>query len=264
MKFLKIHQTINTRQYSLPIKVIYNKYPKFRQYVNPTNYKIDLGNSESLRAYNQLLFKELEGLDILIPKGHLIPTAGLRRAIVQLVLKQNPRVILEIGTGATAIVSQLLAKKGIKVMATELDPMSFQYALENIERNKQLFNFPITLIKSNGEIIKGLKEINSGIFFDGIVSLPPYYDIDSKRKKYEKGFSGTHSELFFGKFENFGKRLLEEAIQMPNKPIFVGILWKNSENMFTILNELQLNDKSVIYKLAAGTRERFFSFVFLG
>ncbi|MHA2101523.1 MAG: RlmF-related methyltransferase, partial [Candidatus Kariarchaeaceae archaeon] len=142
---------INAKNYSLKIEDALKTCSELQKYVDSLTNKFDLGNSEALVKYNQCLFRVLDGLNIEIPPEHLIPTAGLRRCIVDILYKElNPSSVLEIGTGSTAIIIQLFALKGITAFATEIDINSIESGNKNIDSNSNMFTNRIHIFKSDG------------------------------------------------------------------------------------------------------------------
>lgn len=250
---------LNAKDFSLPINQIKNQCPDLEQWLNSED-KIDLGNSKALFQYNKCLFKILDNieLDLSIDVGintNLIPTAGLRRAIVSAVLSEtHPQKIIEIGTGATAIMALLFAKNNVQVIATEINPDSLQSAHKQVLINK--FEERIKLLKSDGGILDYLQK-----YFpvDCVVSLPPYYADETKSlPRSKKGFRGVDSELYsFGQDIDFSVQLLQEWSTC-NSSNFLCTLWKNHsslEKAIVLMNELNLTHKSI--EITAGTRKRY-------
>ena len=251
---------LDAKNYSLPIKEIKEKFPEIKQWLNKNN-KIDLGNPQALYYYNKCLFKLLDDVDIDLSiqvdtEKNLIPTAGLRRAIVAVIMNlAKPSKIIEIGTGASAIMSLLFAKNGVKVIATEINELSFASALHQIQLNHadQL----ITLIKSTGGIFDYLEK-----YFpvDCVLSLPPYYAADTKHipKPSKRGFQGTDSELYsFGEDIDFSLALLNEWYQLHSSTYLI-ILWKNLESVdkaLSIIKSFKINNQTI--EIKAGTRKRY-------
>jgi 16S rRNA G966 N2-methylase RsmD len=254
---------INAKKYSLRIEDALKRCPELQKYVNSLTNKFDLGNSEALVSYNQCLFRVLDGLDIKIPPEHLIPTAGLRRCIVDILHKElNPRSILEIGTGSTAIIAQLFALKGIKAYATEIDKKSIETAKKNIENNSKKFSNRIKIFKSDGDILNWLIEQEREIFtIDLVLSLPPYYLHGSPVKTLNRGFLGTKHELFsFAEAEDFSIQLITEWEN--NKSILpnIAILWKSQDSFIMAMNRLGYDHSELkLYQITSGTRKRILS-----
>jgi hypothetical protein len=254
---------INARNYSLRIEEAMKTCPELQKHVNSLTNKFDLGNSDALINYNQCLFRILDGLDIEIPTEHLIPTAGLRRCIVDILCKElNPKSILEIGTGSTAIIAQLFALKGIRAYATEIDKKSIESGNKNIGNNSKMFSYPIRIFQSDGGILNWLIEQENDIFpIDLVLSLPPYYLHGSPVKTLNRGFSGTKFELFsFAEAEDFSIQLITEWEN--NKSILpnIAILWKSQDSFLMAMDRLRCDYSELkIYQIISGTRKRILS-----
>lgn len=250
---------LDAKDYSLPISKVLEQYPEIKKWVDSEN-KIDLGNTEALYQYNKYLFKLLDDiqLDLEINRAesrNLIPTAGLRRAIVSIIISIiKPTSVLEIGTGASAIMALLFGKKNIKVIATEINDLSFQSAKKQIQLNN--LDHVVTLIKSEGTILENLER-----YFpvDCVLSLPPYYAADTKSlPKSSKGFQGTDSELYsFGEDIDFSLSLFRQW-KISDSSKYLIILWKNQlaiEKALTKINSQSVENQ--IVEIKAGTRHRY-------
>lgn len=197
------------------IKEALEKYSPLREYAHKG--KIDLGDADALRVYNQAIAKVLLDLEIEVPQTHLIPTICLRYAYVK-ILKEKYQIksMLEIGTGASAIISLVAAKSyGIDVIATEINSDSLASAESNISRNKM--DGKIHLIKSAGGILKGVVPRDDK--FDILTCYPPVYpDLDTvhytKEGRKLRGYQGAVSEMIGGGKDgfDFSRQLIDEAI----------------------------------------------------
>ena len=250
---------IEAKNFSLPIDKIVEKCPEINNWVDEKN-KIDLGNYQALYFYNKCLFKILDNIELDLdihnkPEVNLIPTAGLRRAIVDIIFSTiHPTKIIEIGTGATAIMALLFAKKNVKVIATEINEKSFQSAVKQIKLNHLENN--ISIIKSSGGILNYLKD-----YFpvDCLLSLPPYYANNTRKlPKKVRGFQGIDSELYsFGEGTGFSSALLKEWYET-NSSEYLCILWKNFESVekvFLSFDENTVTNQTI--EIKAGTRTRY-------
>lgn len=219
--------------------------------------KLDLGNSEVLKLYNQLIFQDLMNLHFELPEGYLIPTICSRFEFLKYCLESTPKNVLEIGTGASAILALMMAYLGIQVTATEIDPVAYQSAYKNIKFNN-LTEY-ITLIKSNGEIIEGLN-IDT-ITQDLIICNPPQYDLGyfKAHSTSNRGFIGQFSELVGGeKGYEFILELLNEVNRLIKSPsvCFQLTLPKLQHDL-----EKELNKKKYTYsskQIRIGTRIRIY------
>ncbi|MFX0085385.1 MAG: RlmF-related methyltransferase [Candidatus Hodarchaeota archaeon] len=203
--------------------------PELKKHSTSNGKGIDLGNTTALLLYNRLILQEFLGLDFSLPVGFLIPTICSRWEFLKWCLKDidktdQARKILEIGTGASAILALMLAKIGYKVEATETNEEAYKSAQINAELNN--LSTQIRLFKADKNIIKGLFfNLNK---FEAIITNPPQYDINyyegSKRSK--KGFTGKKSELVGGKlgYEFIVQLLIEVKEFKDHPPIFFQLI----------------------------------------
>ena len=254
---------IDAKNFSLPIKEVLADCPDLYQYTKAN--KIDLGNPLALRAYNICLFKILENVIIELPESNLIPTCGLRRSIVHVILeitnlKLNDRII-EIGTGASAIIAMLFAKKGFNnIIATDINHESLIIAEKQLKINN--LQDSITLMKSSGGIVNWLKD---KFPVQCLVSLPPYYSSESIIIGQKRGFLGVDSELYsHGSAEDFSLQLINEWLENIVNTNYLCILWKNKLALDKGLIFLDQNKQSLeinvqIVEIKAGNRSRYLS-----
>jgi len=254
-------QTIVTKYLGMKFENLVPKYPKLEKYlINIDPPKFDLGDPETLSELNKCLFYELSGIDIELPESHLIPSYSLRmiyaKAINDLISNnQLFRPIIEIGTGASAAIAMLLAKKyNNKVIATEINNISFLAAQNNIERNG-LANL-ITLLKSEGQIIDGL--IPKGKY-SSLLCYPPIYPSDLTKLKKQRGWKGVKTELIAGKDElDFAIQLVNEALNSKDVEIdFVTVQVMNKGQLFKLLNLFSDRKECDFIEIIAGTRKRY-------
>lgn len=200
----------------LSFKEAIQRDPTLRKYEIGLN-RIDLGNTEALLLYNRLVLKDLLSLDFTVPHGFLIPTVCSRWNFVSWIIRDQPSRVLEVGTGASAIIAMMLAKIGCEVEATEIIETAYQSARKNIKINN--FNSKIRVKKAKNHIIEDLYD--SLDKFDAIVCNPPQYDQDYYEKSVssKKGFVGRELELVGGTVgHEFIIRLLEEVASYENHP----------------------------------------------
>ncbi|UCG01245.1 MAG: RlmF-related methyltransferase [Candidatus Heimdallarchaeota archaeon] len=242
----------------LPFKEAFTRYPALRKYAINGD-QIDLGNSQALLLYNRLVLQDFMGLDFTVPPGYLIPTICSRWEFVCWIIHEKiPSKVLEVGTGASAILSMMLAKLGCHVKATELDEVAYQSARNNIKENN--FESQILLIKvrDTNSILKGY--FDSLATFDAIICNPPQYDLSYFHKKsLIKGFAGQKLELVGGEEgDEFILRLIEEirSFEAPLKVYFQLTLPKLHKNLTEYLQNQGysfLKDHRTL-----GTRQRYY------
>ncbi len=229
-------EIIEAKYFTLPFSLLLEKYPLLNSLlisVDPP--KFDLGDPYVLSLLNKYLYKEVVGLDISIPQNHLIPSLGIRYAYCEYMnslLKSNYHLI-EIGTGASAAISMILAKLYKRnVFATEIDKESYQSAKTNIENN-QLQN-SVKMIQSKGEIIQDL--IPDGRY-SGLLCFPPIYRDDLTILSKKRGWKGTEFELIGGgkKGMDFSLKLLDEALEHRNVKIDILSLMILNKNQLSLI-----------------------------
>jgi len=210
---------LNDKKCGVPIVKALKLCPELSTSLISPN-RLDLGNTEALLLYNQLVLRELLGLEFSLPKGYLVPTICSRWEFIKFVLetfKTSPTSFLEIGTGASAILAMMLGCLGVTVIATEINEGAYKSAMVNISQNN--LSEKVVLFKSEGEIITNLIHDLSTI--DAVICNPPQYDEQFYHDHYDspRGFQGEHSELVGGKVgHEFIMRLLEEVNQFSHSP----------------------------------------------
>ena len=213
-----INHLIN-KNCGVPVVKALKLCPKLSTFlISPT--QLDLGNPEALLIYNQLILREFLGLEFSVPKGYLIPTICSRWEFIKFILEDfaiPPQYLIEIGTGASAILAMMLGFLGLNVKATEVNGEAYKSAMANIKQNK--LTEKIELIKSDGEIVNKLfRTLNS---IDAIICNPPQYDEKYYYDHYQspRGFKGEYSELVGGEFgHEFIMSLISEINEFPNPP----------------------------------------------
>ncbi|MFX0063932.1 MAG: RlmF-related methyltransferase [Candidatus Hermodarchaeota archaeon] len=202
---------------ALPITDVLKLEPKLQDYLIQENPpKIDLGNSSALRLYNLAVLKAKYGLEIVLPDKTLIPTPGIRYSFLKHMLADlDPEnTILEIGTGASAVLAMMAAKCfGYAITATEMGE-SLKWANKNIRLN-ELTN-KINVLDSQGSI---LQDLSLDLSFSLIFSYPPLYsDTETvKITQKDRGFLGVKHELIGGgkEGEKFIIQLIKESKSSP-------------------------------------------------
>ncbi len=239
----------------VPIKQALKLEPKLSQYV--TNNKLELGNTKALILYNKVILREFMALEFDLPEGYLIPTICSRWTFVKYILRQNPSNVLEIGTGASGILSLMLGRLGITVTATEVDEIALQYANSNIQRNG--LSNRITLVQAENKIIQGL--IDDLSTFDLILCNPPQYDetFYQQHKSSTRGFVGNYYELVGGPIgHEFILSLLSEVRDfLDPPPVFFQLTLPRLKSVL----EEELNNQQYDYTFISnkvGTRTRIY------
>ncbi len=203
----------------LPFKEAIQRCPTLGKYA--TKGKIDLGNSEALLLYNQLVLNDFMSLDFNVPPGYLIPTVCSRWQFVSWIIREKiPLKVLEIGTGASAILAMMFAKIGCHVEVTEIDEMACQSAQHNINLNGLDSRITLKKIEDEEHILINCYESLRN--FDLVVCNPPQYDQNYfKKRSLKKGFVGQELELVGGKEgHEFILKLIEEINYFSKSPSF--------------------------------------------
>lgn len=243
----------------LPFKEAIQRNPTLKKYATKGKNHIDLGNSEALLLYNRLVLQDFLSLDFTVPSGFLIPTICSRWAFISWIIRDYPSKVLEIGTGASAILALMFAKIGCYVEATELDEIAYQSAKNNIRLNGLGSRIVIKKVQDNDHILRSY--FNSLSRFDGIICNPPQYDRNyfKHRQSFRKGFLGQEFELVGGKKgHEFIIRLIEEIKTFTNPPsLYFQLTVPNLQKI--ISSYLQDKSYSFIKEYnTIGTRQRYY------
>lgn len=220
--------------------------------------RIDLGNSQALLLYNRLVLQDFMSLDFTVPPGYLVPTVCSRWLFVNWIIQEGtPSRVLEIGTGASAILAMMFAKVGCHVEATESNELASENALNNVKLNN--LESQILLRKVTTDCI--LKDYyDSLVEFDAIVCNPPQYDQNFFfLHSSKKGFVGKEFELVGGqKGHEFIVRLLEEvkSFQNPPKVYFQLTFPKLNKSISAYLQNEAYSFQKV--HRTVGTRQRYY------
>jgi hypothetical protein len=211
-------------------------YPSLQKFVNSQG-KIDLGDSTALAEYNKAVAYTLAELKIDVPSQNLIPAICLRYAYIKLLSERylpSQATILEIGTGASAIIAVLN---------------------NNLQHR-------ITLTKSEGGIIKDVISENS--HFHALVTYPPLYpdyDIPNYQNGNKKrGFRGSVSEMIGGGQDGFDflHHLIVEACNTRYEIDLVSMLLLFEQHAYRASELLdEMGRKTELIRLKAGTRIRY-------
>lgn len=212
----------------------YNENLKKYVYKKGDKLRIDFKNKDALIEYNKTVLEVLFGLNVEFHKNGLIPTPINRYLFIKSAFDTLKKlgiekpVVLEIGTGHSAIISLLIKKLyDAEVYATEVDDEFLKFAKRNAERN----NLDIKIINSKGRVIKGIEELRDKKF-DLIISYPPFYSSNSvaSGRKFGGALAKEVELIGGGKFgEEFSFKIIEEgvdflnergviALMMPKKP----------------------------------------------
>ncbi|MHA2246924.1 MAG: RlmF-related methyltransferase [Candidatus Hodarchaeales archaeon] len=251
--------SIPQKKCGLPFQEAIQRDPTLRKYAIKGENRIDLGNSQALLHYNRLILQDFLSLDFTVPPGFLIPTICSRWNFISWLIRDHPSKVLEVGTGASAILALMLAKIGCYVEATEINEIAYLSAKSNINLNNLNSMIHLTKIQKKSHILKDCYK--SLAEFDAIICNPPQYDIDYFRQycSSKKGFVGNESELVGGRVgHEFILSLLEEVREFKKSPsVYFQLLVTNLHSI--IRSYLQNHDYSFVEDLSTvGTRKRYY------
>ena len=254
-----IPEIYEAKYFTLPFKTLLKKHPDLAVFLISENPpKFDLGDPKVLSLLNKYLFKEVLNLDLDVPEGHLIPALGIRHVYCEIInsLPQPQNPLIEIGTGASAALAMILAKKYRKnVLATEINETSINSARKNIEANG-LSEF-ITIMQSRGEIVENLLPEGN---YSTLLCFPPIYDSDQTKLWKKRGWKGVESEIVGGPSDgmDFTFKLLDEALNSEKVIIQnITVMLRNEKQIKQISERFKNKLKSKIFQINAGTRKRF-------
>jgi 23S rRNA A1618 N6-methylase RlmF len=250
---------IEAKYYGKKFADLLENFPELNAFlisVNPP--KFDLGDPKVLSLLNQYLYKDIFQLEVSVPEGFLIPALGIRHVYCDIVdsIKKSEDPLVEIGTGASAVLAMILAKKyKRKVLATEINETSINSACKNVEDNN--LSDSISILQSRGEILKDLLPEGN---YSTLLCYPPIYDNDQTKLLKKRGWKGVESEMFGGASDgmDFTFKLLDEALSS-EKVRFqnITVMLMNEEQIKQILVKFHNILKSKIFQINAGTRRRY-------
>jgi len=236
-------------------------HPDLRNHLKSTDPpRIKNEDRETLLLYNKYIAKDLYDIDIEFAEHAIIPTPIMRYNFLMHVIKPNSSII-EIGTGASAIIAMLGAKHfNAQVYATEVDKEYIKLANQNIKRNN--LESKITVIDSQGSFFNNV--VPSGLKVDFIISNPPYYDKILSPKVIWGG--KNHELVGEGEMgESFILRMIKEGWDYLKSPGTISFIIPKTRQNTLIAVEDFLNSHNYDYDiigLLAGNRTRFIFRIF--
>ncbi len=241
-----------------PTRIALQKHPDLSNHlksINPPRIKKD--NPTTLELYNRYIAEDLYDLKINFLPGAIIPTPILRFNFLKYVIRPNSS-LLEIGTGASAIIAMLAAKHfQCQVTATDVDQSYLNWAQTLIKLNG--LDSQIKLVTSNGNIIESIFSPEDQ--FDFILSNPPYYDEILSPCSPWGGKS--HELISEGKYgEGFILRLIKEGWNHLNPAGILAFIVPKTRQTTLCAVESYLQSHSDIWDydiigLLAGNRTRY-------
>ncbi|PSN53309.1 hypothetical protein C0J52_04676 [Blattella germanica] len=174
-------------------------YPEFRKYAKQDikgKVTLDFKDQEALRALTKTLLHKDFGLQVEIPANRLVPTLPLRLNYLLWIedIMENTRTSKEqqifgvdIGTGASCIYPLLAVKtQKWKMLATELDIESVNYARRNVESNGLMQFITVKQVES-GTILKGALDMKHK--YDFTMCNPPFFSNEKEADSSTKSRS---------------------------------------------------------------------------
>lgn len=257
-----------------PTSLAIDRHPDLIPFLKSRNPpRIDSENRDLLFRYNHYIAQDLYGLNIEFSRSAIIPTPVMRYHFLRYVIGSKTKIpsqqiyreltapthkvtIIELGTGASAIIALLAAKHfHARVLATEIDPDYLKIAQTNINRNK--CEEAITLFPSDGNLLDGV--VPTDVRVDYIISNPPYYDkVLSPKviwggKKHELVSEGQAGEAFI-------LQMIEEGWKYLKPGGLISFLIPKTRTETLIAVERYLNAHNMDYDiigLLVGNRTRY-------
>ncbi len=258
MKF-ENYSIIEAKYYGKKFSDLLKKFPELNEFlISKDPPKFDLGDPRILSLLNQYLYKDILQLKVTVPEGYLIPALGIRHVYCDIIddITESEEPLVEIGTGASAVLAMILAKKyKRKILATEINETSIKSAYKNVKDNN-LSEF-ISILQSRGEILNNLLPEGN---YSTLLCYPPIYDNDQTKLWKKRGWKGVESEMIGGTTNgmDFTLKLLDEALNSDEvKFRNITVMLMNEEQIRQILAKFQNRLKSKIFQINAGTRKRF-------
>ncbi|XP_028415215.1 RNA N6-adenosine-methyltransferase mettl16-like [Dendronephthya gigantea] len=241
------------------------KYSKFRKYLVRTSsgYTINFKDPKALRELTVCLLHHDFGLTVELPLDRLIPTITLRlnyihwiEDLLQMLPKNDQTQItgIDIGTGSSCVYPLLGAKiNNWKFCATEVDEISYRFAIENVKKNHFEETIRVHLATPDVILVDLLKE---GEQYDFTMCNPPFFADKSEtvgssrtgdRPRPSSVCTGSESETVTSGGEvAFVGRMIEDSLRLGSRvKWFTSMLGKKS-SLASVLTKLRQNKISNI------------------
>lgn len=249
------------KQPGMTIAETAERHPDMRPFlVERPSGRLDLVDRAGLLLYNKYLALDVYGLDIEFGgAGSIIPTPVLRYSFLHYLLRDSPTlapVMIELGTGASAIIALLAAKHfNATVYATEVESEYIVQARANIDRNG--FSDRVFVLNSRGLLLNGV--VPEGLQADYIISNPPYYDEIRSPKVL---WGGAERELVGGSQfgEQFIARMVHEGWAFLNTPGIISFIIPKTrqDTLGAVCDYLSQNRPDYdIFGIKTGNRTRY-------
>ena len=272
------------------------------------NLSIDFSNADAVKALNLALLKQCYKITHWdIPQGYLCPPipgrvdyihylADLLKATNNNKIPNSEKItVVDIGTGASCIYP-LLGHQQYKwrFVATDIDPISIEYANKNIQSNIHLEDAISCVLQKNTEsIFKGILQADTK--YELTMCNPPFHrsieeatqgsqrkwqNLNIAKDKAQKttknikknqevklNFGGQNAELWCTGGElTFIKKIIKESCHYQSQVLWFTSLISKKDNVYAIkqaLKKAKVAEIKII-KMAQGQKEsRFIAWSFL-
>ncbi|KAL5478779.1 hypothetical protein ACEPAI_2056 [Sanghuangporus weigelae] len=219
-----------------------DQYPKLKNFltkVRETNvYTLDFKNAEAQRCLTEALLWRDFRLKLSLPEGRLCPPVPNRLNYllwIQDILAESFRVLgapseiigIDIGTGASAIYPLLGCKTDPcwKFVGTEIDPISFESAVDNVQQNNLADRITVMKVVSPSFIFVPF-QMEKNRTFTFTMCNPPFYadeeeiwrSASSKELEPNSACTGAETEMITpGGEEAFVARMVMESTSVEIK-----------------------------------------------
>ncbi|XP_065893555.1 RNA N6-adenosine-methyltransferase mettl16-like isoform X2 [Dysidea avara] len=193
-------------------------------------FTINFKEPSALRELSCALLEQDFNLTLDIPLDRLIPRVPLRLNYVHWIedLLMEDGVIpsgsgvcgIDIGTGASCIYPLLGTRlNGWNFLATEIDPVSIEYATKNVATNNFSNNITIQKVEATNVLVGVLDDKTS---YDFCMCNPPFFkdtmERDGVNKKHQVELSGAdHEVITEGGEVQFVKRIISDSLKLRSK-----------------------------------------------
>lgn len=211
-------------------------FPSFKPFVKPTKFDqatIDWRDPLALCELTKSLLSKDFGIKIEIPPDQLCPTVTSRINYILwiedlLALKkptdplQDPKPTvrgIDIGTGASCIYPLLgVSMNNWDFLATDIDPVSIEWAQQNIQRNSWEHKISLKLVTNKGGILQP-DVLPADHMYDFSMCNPPFFEYEAQKIENPKQIcAATHGELVTeGGEEAFIKQMIDDSLILKEK-----------------------------------------------
>lgn len=267
------HQTMSVKSRFHPRNIYKNppnfkelaiEYPDFRKYVKQElcgRFSIDYQDQGAVKELTRTLLKRDFNLDVEIDDSRLVPRIPLClnyilwiEDLLNVLPPEESKSGIDIGTGNVCIYSLLAARRGWKMLATEIDPYNFKSATNNIIKNDLFDTISLKMVPDSNHLLIAVLDANSK--YDFCMCNPPFFDYREKpinrtlrRAQLKQVASNVQSETCTeGGEVSFITKLMKESVQLKEQiKIFTTLVGKKCDFLY-LKKELQkIHPKSTAF-----------------